>query len=100
MEMLVVRHSLRQPVGALAAVMLQVVRQSIAQVPVDLPKSVPRIAPRKVVAPALCLSIQLRYETRDRSATLTAIRQLVDPIPLSLQRLLRRPHVQISLPAP
>ena len=45
--MLVIRHPFRQLVRALAAMMLQVVRQPIADMPVDRPVRLARVTPRR-----------------------------------------------------
>src|SRR5712691_10517143 len=89
--MVIVRHPFRQLIRALATVMLQVVRQPIAYVPVDRPVRLARVTERKVVRPTLQLPIQLVDQSRYQRAALTTIRHLADPLPLLVDRLLRRP---------
>ena len=84
LQMFVQRHPLRQLVRTLAAMMLQVIRQPIAEMPVDIPIRLSRVSHRKVAPPAFQLPIQPFHPSRDRRATLTAIRQLIDPIPFPL----------------
>src|ERR1043165_5757539 len=96
LEVLIVAAPLGQSVGMLASMMLQVVGQPIADMPVDLPIRLARIAVGEVVRPSLQMSIEPCNQARDRSATLTPIRQFVDLIPFLLQRLLRRLHVEVS----
>src|SRR5258708_5759471 len=97
--MLVIRSVFRQLTTPLAAP-VQMSEQTLADMPVDLAKRLPRITVLKVVRPTFEVPIQPRNQFRDRLMALTTVRHLLQPVPLPLQRLLRRPHVQISLGAP
>jgi hypothetical protein len=52
-------------------------RESIANVPVDVTESLPGMPMVKVVLPTLQVPVQLLNQLRDRFATLTMIRHLV-----------------------
>lgn len=80
--------------------MLQMIRQPIAEVPVYVPVRVERVSQLKVVPAAFQLPLQLVDQARDRRTALTTIRHLADPIPLPRQRFLRRLHAQIFGIAP
>ena len=94
--MLIERHPFRQLVGALAAMMLQVIRQPIADMPVDLPVRVARVPQRKVVRPAFQLPIQLVNQSRDRRAALTTICHLADSPAPSAAPSSTAPHSDIA----
>jgi hypothetical protein len=65
---------------------LQVIGQAKAEMPGDLPvRLLARITQRNVVRPAWQSPVQLSNQPRYRRATLTAIRQFIDPVPLRLQ---------------
>src|ERR1035437_8551049 len=74
--------------------------QATAHVPIDLPVCTRGIPNGKVVRPAFQVPIQLSNQSRDRLEALMAVRHVVQLLPLPLDRLLRRIHVQVLLVAP
>ena len=65
--------------------MLEVVGQPIANVPVDLAVRTPRIAIAEVVGPAFQLPIDPDNQVRNRRTALRTIRKGIDRIPFPLQ---------------
>ena len=96
--MLVIRGFFRQTKGPLAAP-VQVSEQTVADMPVDLAKRVSRISKLEVVAPAFQVPIEPINQFRYRLMALMTVRHLRQLVPLPLQRLLRRPHMQVLVSA-
>ncbi len=92
---LVSRDPFRRLKGPLAAPS-QVLPKTEKDMAVDLIESVAGIAEAEVVRPASQVSIQLCDQDRDRLPTLRLAGHLPQLLPFSLQRLLRRRHVQIA----
>src|ERR1035441_6086465 len=69
--------------------------QATAHVPVDLPVRTRGVPNGKVVRPPFQMPIQLSNQCRDRLKALMTVRHLVQLLPLPLDRLRRRKHIQV-----
>jgi hypothetical protein len=74
--------------------------QATAHVPVNLPVNAAGVPNGKVVRPPFQVPIQLANQCRDRLEALMTVRHFVQLLPLPLDRLLRRKHIQVLLVAP
>src|ERR1035438_9113352 len=74
--------------------------QATAHVPVNLPVNAVGVPNGKVVRPPFQVPIQLSNQARDRLKALMTVRPLVQLLPLPLDRLFRRKHIQVLLVAP
>src|SRR6185436_920005 len=81
------------------AASLQMLDQTVPNIAFDLAVSADGIAERKVVHPTFQVPIQLANQNRDRLETLTTFGHFVQLLPLPLDRLPRRKHIQVfSIP--
>src|SRR5258708_235327 len=94
LQVLVPRHSPRRSVWPLAAA-LPMLDQTALNIAVDLTVNAPGVPDGKIVRPPLQVPIQLSNQGGDRLETLMTVRHLVQFLPLPLDRLLRRIHVQV-----
>src|SRR5260370_8654574 len=69
--------------------------QTALNIALDLAVGAHGVPKGKVVRPSLQVSIQLSNQDRDRLEALMTIGHLVQLLPLSLDRLLRRKHIQV-----
>src|SRR5260370_23656059 len=69
--------------------------QTALNIALDLAVGAHGVPKGKVVRPSLQVSIQLSNQDRDRLEALMTIGDLVQLLPLSLDRLLRRKHIQV-----
>src|ERR1017187_559894 len=74
--------------------------QATAHVPVNLPVNAAGVPNGKIVRPPFQVPIQLANQARDRLEALITVRHLVQLLPLPLDRLFRRKHIQVLLVAP
>src|SRR5450432_657971 len=95
-EMRIPRLSVRRAIGSLTA-SLEMPDQAAAYEPVDFPVHARGISKGKVVRPSFQVPIQLSNQFRDRLKALTAVRHLMQFLPFSLDRFLRRKHIQVPL---
>src|ERR1035438_187439 len=89
-------HAFRRSEGSLTPP-LEVAGQPLPNVRVDLPSRHTRITQRKVVPPALQVSIELLDQQRNRFPGLSQPCQLTQLLPLPCQGFLRRNHVQVAM---
>ena len=94
-EVLIAAAPFRRSEGPLAA-SPQMLRETIANVPVDLPEGHPRVPEAEVVRPAVQLPVQTLNQFRNRLEALVWPSHLFQLLPLLLQSLCRRRHVQIA----
>ena len=88
-----------RPIRTLAA-SLQMVDETPLNVALDLAVGAHGVPQGKIVRPSLQMPIHLSNQCRDRLETLMTIRHLMQLLPLPLDRLLRRKHIQIFPLAP
>src|SRR5712675_3032207 len=81
------------------AASLQMLDETALNKAVDLTVNTRRVPEGEVVRPAFQVPIQLSNQNRDRLETLMTVGHFVQLLPLPLDRLLRRKHIQISPPA-
>jgi hypothetical protein len=94
LEMRIPGLAFSRMIGSLTAP-LQVPDETAAHVPVDLPVHASGIPKGKVVRPAFPVPIQLSNQDRDRLEALMTVSHLVQLLSFSLDRFLRRKHIQI-----
>src|SRR5690606_16287160 len=80
------------------AAALQMLDQTALNVALDLRVGTRDVPETEVVSPALQLPVQLANQDRNGLETLTAVRHFVQLLPLPLDGLFRREHVQVFPP--
>src|SRR5258708_6052257 len=93
-QVLVPRLSSRRTVRPLTAA-LQMLDQTALNIAVDLTVNAPGVPDGKIVRPPFQVPIQLSNQGWDRLETLMTVGHFVQFLPLSLDRLLRRIHIQV-----
>src|SRR6266581_5681493 len=88
------RFSLRRPVRPLAT-SLQMLDQTALNMALDLTVGTRGISQGEVVRPSSQVPIQLSNQNRNWLKTLMTVGHLVQLLPLPLDRLLRRKHIQV-----
>src|SRR6266850_4598653 len=73
--------------------------ETASHVPVDLPVHASGVPEREVVRPASQVPIQLSNQSRDRLETLMTVGHLMQLLSFSLDRFVRRKHIQVPLMA-
>src|SRR5882724_10544523 len=95
LEMAIDADAFRRTEGPLAAP-FQMLLETVMNVPIDRAKSLRGIAKIEVVLPAFHLPVHLVNQVRNGLIALPMISHLMQLLPLLLQSLSRRTHVQIS----
>src|ERR1039458_6485095 len=98
--MLVPRHPPPAVETAVGCVVVNVGSGDRARTSNDLPVRTRGVPNGKVVRPPLQVPIQLPNQCQDRLKALMTVRHLVQLLPLPLDSLFRRKHIQVLLIAP